>query len=98
MREIKTGEGKITHLPEQRQRVEQTIASGFFHCECHERMGNDFYFLPIGSCLRPDKTCNSPSGQALDAPPGVWKPCDVCNDPVDCGSWQACKANRSMLT
>jgi hypothetical protein len=21
-------------------------------------LGNDFYFLPIGSCLREDKTCN----------------------------------------
>jgi hypothetical protein len=45
---------------------EQSIASGFYHCECHERMGNDFYFLPTGSCLRKDKTCTSPKGQSLE--------------------------------
>lgn len=27
-------------------------------CTCHQMMGNDFYFLPTGSCLRPDKKCN----------------------------------------
>lgn len=22
-----------------------------WQCECHRRMGNEFWFLPIGSCL-----------------------------------------------
>lgn len=26
-------------------------------CPCHERMGNDFYFLPKGSCLFTDGDC-----------------------------------------
>lgn len=26
-------------------------------CRCHEQMGNDFWFLPTGQCLRADRTC-----------------------------------------
>lgn len=26
-------------------------------CECHEHMGNDFYFLPFDRCLRRDGQC-----------------------------------------
>lgn len=29
-----------------------------YTCECHRQMGNEFWFLPTGSCLRPDKKCN----------------------------------------
>lgn len=28
-------------------------------CDCHRRMGNDFYFLPIDACIhREDGVCN----------------------------------------
>jgi hypothetical protein len=30
-----------------------------YHCACHKRMGNDFWFLPAGQCLRDDKTCDA---------------------------------------
>ena len=53
MREFRTQDGNIIHLPNDRQRPARE-----FQCDCHERLGNDFYFLPIGSCLREDKTCN----------------------------------------
>lgn len=53
MREIKTGDGKIMHLPDTEQRKRDTV------CECHGRMGNDFWFLPVGSCLRDDKVCTN---------------------------------------
>jgi hypothetical protein len=26
-------------------------AASPFQCACHEKMGNDFWFLPTGSCL-----------------------------------------------
>ena len=68
MREFKSGEDRIVHLPDTSVR-EQSTASGFFHCECHERMGNDFYFLPMGACLRADKTCSNTGGQSLDGQP-----------------------------
>jgi hypothetical protein len=29
-------------------------------CECLENMGNEFYFLPVGKCLRKDGKCNAP--------------------------------------
>lgn len=50
--EVKLPNGNILHLPESAPRHEYTI------CECHVRMGNDFFFLPAGQCLRDDKTCN----------------------------------------
>lgn len=48
-------------------------------CECQEKMGNDFWYLPTGACLRDDKTCTK----------GF--PCHECGDPMDCGSWQCCE-------
>lgn len=29
-----------------------------YHCSCHEKMGNDFYFLPTGECLKGE--CDAP--------------------------------------
>lgn len=29
-------------------------------CECEEKMGNEFWFLPVGACLREDKVCSKP--------------------------------------
>lgn len=26
-------------------------------CDCHRLLGNDFYFLPMGSCLHDEKPC-----------------------------------------
>jgi hypothetical protein len=66
MKEVRTQDGKILHMPDEQQRP-QTVESGFFHCACHERMGNDFYFLPMNSCLRPDRVCTNTKGQRLDA-------------------------------
>jgi hypothetical protein len=50
--EIKLPNGNILHLPETAPRQEYTL------CDCHVHMGNDFFFLPRGQCLREDKTCN----------------------------------------
>lgn len=61
MRECKLDNGNIVHLPEAAQRYAENC-----YCSCHVRMGNDFYFLPIGSCLRPDNTCDHPKGQSLE--------------------------------
>jgi hypothetical protein len=55
MREFRTQDGNIIHLPNDQQRPTTHVP-----CDCHERMGNDFYFLPAAVCLRADKTCNSP--------------------------------------
>lgn len=55
--------GNILHTPDTMQR--SLVIGEDFHCECHERMGNDFYFLPIGSCLRTDKMCTNSEGQSL---------------------------------
>jgi hypothetical protein len=56
MREVNMGDGKILHMPDtmQRKPVED---DGGYQCECHRKMGNDFWFLPTGSCLRKDNTC-----------------------------------------
>ena len=65
MKEFHTQDGTIIHLPdtEQRGHVSPTghvsRADGYC-CSCHKRLGNDFYFLPVKSCLRPDKTCDNP--------------------------------------
>ena len=56
MKEFKSQDGKIVHLPDSQQR-----ATTHDECDCHTRMGNDFYFLPLSACLRPDKKCNCPS-------------------------------------
>lgn len=60
MREFHNGEGHIVHLPDTKQRERDDE----YQCRCHERMGNDFYFLPMGSCLW--NKCDNPKGQALD--------------------------------
>ncbi len=52
--EVKLPGGNILHLPETAPRKEYTL------CECHVRMGNDFFFLPIDQCLRDDRKCNAP--------------------------------------
>ena len=54
MKEFITQDGTRIHLPHAQQRP----ADGDYCCDCHTRMGNDFYFLPINSCLRADKICN----------------------------------------
>lgn len=54
MREVRLQNGKILHMPDNEQRSRECT----YFCSCHERMGNDFYFLPTDSCLRPDGVCN----------------------------------------
>lgn len=36
------------------------VVNDIYSCSCHRKMGNDFFFLPIGECLRPDKRCDRP--------------------------------------
>jgi hypothetical protein len=52
MIEVKLPNGNILFLPENAPRREYTL------CDCHIMMGNDFFFMPKGKCLRKDKTCN----------------------------------------
>lgn len=59
MREVNMGDGKILHMPDTEQR--DTVAKSGYYCRCHERLGNDFYFLPRASCLW-DK-CDNPEGR-----------------------------------
>ena len=59
MREFRTQDGTIIHLPNKQQRPDM-IESPWEPCDCLSRMGNDFYFLPATVCLRADKTCNHP--------------------------------------
>ena len=69
MRTFITDDGRKFLIPgdEQRSEADQlsvavaNLCQPGYQCECHEKMGNDFWFLPIGSCLRKDKTCNSPA-------------------------------------
>lgn len=65
MREFKM-DTKIIHMPDVEMRTEPKLTDGH-HCSCHVRMGNDFYFLPMGSCLRPSGQCDNIKGQRLDA-------------------------------
>jgi hypothetical protein len=61
MREVKLGDGKILHMPDTEQRTmlpRQERDDHGYTCECHRTLGNDFWFLPIGSCLRKDRECN----------------------------------------
>lgn len=37
---------------------EETGLETLYACKCHERMGNDFWFLPRGSCLYGKKDCH----------------------------------------
>jgi hypothetical protein len=53
MQTFKTPDGRTFLIPGDAQRVERDG----IRCECHENMGNDFYFLPKGSCLRRDGKC-----------------------------------------
>lgn len=34
------------------------LALPYYACECHERMGNDYCFLPMTACLRSDNRCS----------------------------------------
>lgn len=55
MREFKDGD-LIIHLPVEQQRNGPLSPRP---CECELKMGNDFLFLPRGSCLRNDKRCTN---------------------------------------
>jgi hypothetical protein len=57
MREFRTQDGTIIHLPDTVQRSGMDTIP-LEPCDCHVRLGNDFYFLPTGSCLRKDGKCN----------------------------------------
>jgi hypothetical protein len=61
MKKFVTDDGRHFLLPGNEQRPLMT-ESPWVECDCLKQMGNDFYFLPLGSCLRPDKTCNNPDG------------------------------------
>lgn len=65
MKTFVTDDGRKFLIPGTLQRETRIEIGELYHCECHERMGNDFYFLPIAACLRKDKTCTNPKGQAL---------------------------------
>ncbi len=56
MRELQLGEGRILHLPDHPDHDRcvsgDNDAQPTFQCWCHKRMGNDFWFLPIASCIR----------------------------------------------
>lgn len=58
MREVKLDEGKILHMPDTVQRDDHATRRMLYECACHKRLGNDFWFLPTGSCLRDDKRCD----------------------------------------
>lgn len=58
MREFKDGD-KIVHLPQDEQRPVAAVRHDGYQCDCHKKMGNDFWFLPIKSCLRDDNTCSN---------------------------------------
>jgi hypothetical protein len=66
MREVRTVDGRILHMPDEAQRPKREMDSA---CSCHLQMGNDFYFLPIESCLRADGRCD----KHRDARPPDWK-------------------------
>lgn len=61
MKTFVTDDGRKFLIPGDAVREITCPLDDSFWCECHEKMGNDFWFLPIGSCLRKDKTCNSPA-------------------------------------
>lgn len=40
-----------------------------YACDCHRRMGNDFWFLPTGQCLhRDDGVCNKRTEPVKSSP------------------------------
>jgi hypothetical protein len=59
MRMFVTNDGRKFMLPGDHQRF-TPLQSPFegHYCTCHVTMGNDFYFLPKGSCLRKEKVCD----------------------------------------
>lgn len=61
MRPFPIGDGKIVHLPDVEQRTmtprDERDDHGY-QCDCHRRMGNEFWFLPAQACLRSDKRCD----------------------------------------
>jgi len=61
MKTFVTDDGRKFLIPGAEQRPPM-IESPLEPCDCLRQMGNDFYFLPTGSCLREDKTCNNPDG------------------------------------
>lgn len=58
MQRYVTSDGRTFLIPGDAIRVRDDPADEGVFCDCHRQMGNDFYFLPTGSCLRKDKTCN----------------------------------------
>jgi hypothetical protein len=66
MKTFVTDDGRTFLIPGDEQRTEadqMTLAvANLCHpgvaCECHAKMGNDFWFLPMGACLRKDRKCN----------------------------------------
>lgn len=59
MREFVSQDGKRFHLPDTKQREPDPA---LYQCDCHRRLGNDFWFLPTGSCIRRDSLCDKPKG------------------------------------
>jgi len=48
--------GNITVACDSTSRVITT--PDIYSCSCHRRMGNDYFFLPAGQCLRKDGKCD----------------------------------------
>jgi hypothetical protein len=57
VREVRTQDGKVLYMPDQQRPRDDS-----YTCDCHRRMGNDFWFLPTESCLRSDGVCNKARG------------------------------------
>lgn len=57
MRAFITQDGNTIYTPDHEPEVK---AEPEYHCDCHKRMGDDFWFLNVGSCLRSDATCSNP--------------------------------------
>lgn len=47
------------HEPEVAGPSANLLKDFVYHCSCHKRMGNDFWFLPSGQCLRSDRACDA---------------------------------------
>jgi hypothetical protein len=58
VREFITQDGTRIQLPDTQQRPDM-VESPWEPCPCLQQMGNDFYFLPMGSCLFPDSPCDA---------------------------------------
>ena len=55
MKELVTQDGTRIWFDDAPPQADQ---SGDYVCKCHEIMGNDFWFLPMGSCLLSDNGCD----------------------------------------